>query len=451
MLEAIYPLQNRARPPPPPVIFRRRFPFLTRPPPGYEPLNVPVLPDLAIVRCAVLLAAGLAGDALAEADGMTARSSGSTAGPPRRPNCCWSRPTARWPRRNRRPPWTGRRAAYRMYQVAAQRLVAGQRPLVLVQAEVRGGPVSAPGCFARRTGWPSRLDELSSSDAPQAHLLAGRVALDLAERDVADRHLIEAAQSRRRGPAMSRASGWLAEALRAEAAGHPRRLLAVCRRGLGVLDEYRFSLGASELRAQATAHGAELAVLAQRHAVVSTVRGCCWPGASAGGPPHWPYLSAALRRRRAQLKAAAFRKATVQLEEASTPGQAEREAPVGTAAAGGGRQRVRAAGPRWHGPGPAMSASPDLLDQLGTAQLIESSTSTAPLRAGLRGGSGPAVHRGPRRCVRAAASRGSRCAGWPAAGRETTWTARWPCWRRPDRGCRTPCSAQRSDIWATAR
>ena len=42
----------------------------------------------------------------------------------------------------------------------------------------------------------------------------------------------------------------------------PRRLLAACRRGLEVLDEHRFTLGASELRAQATAHGAELAVLA---------------------------------------------------------------------------------------------------------------------------------------------------------------------------------------------
>src|SRR5262249_46559834 len=60
-------------------------------------------------------------------------------------------------------------------------------------------------------------------------------------------------------------SGWLSEALRAEAAGNPRRMLAACRRGLAVLDEHRFSLGASELRALATAQGAELAALAQRH------------------------------------------------------------------------------------------------------------------------------------------------------------------------------------------
>ena len=43
-------------------------------------------------------------------------------------------------------------------------------------------------------------------------------------------------------------------------------MLAACRRGLDVLDEHRLTLGASELRAQASVHGAELAALAQRHA-----------------------------------------------------------------------------------------------------------------------------------------------------------------------------------------
>ena len=43
-------------------------------------------------------------------------------------------------------------------------------------------------------------------------------------------------------------------------------MLAACRQGLDVLDEHRLTLGASELRAQATVHGAELAALAQRHA-----------------------------------------------------------------------------------------------------------------------------------------------------------------------------------------
>src|SRR5262249_37459184 len=44
---------------------------------------------------------------------------------------------------------------------------------------------------------------------------------------------------------------------------------AACRRGLAILDEHRLSLGASELRAQATAHGADRAALAQRAALAS--------------------------------------------------------------------------------------------------------------------------------------------------------------------------------------
>ena len=60
---------------------------------------------------------------------------------------------------------------------------------------------------------------------------------------------------------------WLAEALRAEAVGDSQRLMYACRRGLDVIDEYRSMLGSSELRAQTTAHGAELASLGQRHAL----------------------------------------------------------------------------------------------------------------------------------------------------------------------------------------
>ena len=140
---------------------------------------------------------------------------------------------------------------------------------MLVQARYAVEPVSAQLLRAAKRA-AARLTELGSGEAAQAHLLAGRVALDLGRRDDADRHLIAAARSRRRGPPMSRATGWLSEALRAEAAANPRRLLAACRRGLAILDEHRFTLGASELRAQATAHGAELAALAQRHAAQST-------------------------------------------------------------------------------------------------------------------------------------------------------------------------------------
>ena len=147
----------------------------------------------------------------------------------------------------------------------SKRLGQAHAGLALAQAHYAAGPVSAQLLRAASQA-AVRLEALGSAEATQAHLLGGRVALDLGRRDEADRHLSTAAQSRRRGPEMARASGWLCEALRAEAAADPRRLLAACRRGLAVLDEFQFTLGASELRAQATAHGAELAVLAQRHA-----------------------------------------------------------------------------------------------------------------------------------------------------------------------------------------
>lgn len=75
--------------------------------------------------------------------------------------------------------------------------------------------------------------------------------------------------ARRRVPAFARAAGSLAMALQAEQAGDRRRLLAACGRGFGLLEEHLGTLGAAELRSHATAHGAELAGLAQRAALRS--------------------------------------------------------------------------------------------------------------------------------------------------------------------------------------
>ncbi|MEV1177943.1 CHAT domain-containing protein, partial [Nonomuraea sp. NPDC049784] len=95
----------------------------------------------------------------------------------------------------------------------------------------------------------------------------GRIfaALVLGRPGVAERHLARAADVRHKGPATTRVGGWLAEALRAEAAGESRRLLHACRAGLALIEEHRLTFGSSELRALATAQGAELVTLAQRH------------------------------------------------------------------------------------------------------------------------------------------------------------------------------------------
>jgi CHAT domain/Tetratricopeptide repeat len=336
----------------------------------YETLNV-LVPELAIDRCVVLLAGGLVTDALAEADD-TVREIERTGGPSTKKaelllvaaNCALAaaQPRAALDRAE---------DAQGLFRSQRSNWGLARTGLVLVRAKYAAEPVS--GKLLRDANQAARrLEELSSSDAPQAHLLAGRVALDLGRRDAAERHLIEAARNRRRGLALSRASGWLSEALRAEAAGHPRRLLSACRRGLEVLDEYRFTLGASELRAQATAHGAELAVLAQRHALREHR-----PRQLLAWSERWRATALAVPAVRpsadAEINAGltAFRKATSQLEDARRLGrpnarlQREQRRLEGVVRA----CALRAAGGM--GPGPRLVDVADLLDRLGPARLAE--------------------------------------------------------------------------------
>src|SRR6266700_347032 len=202
----------------------------------YRQLAVPLL-ELAIDRCGVLLAAGLSGDALAEADaglGGDGRGGGRAA-----------------------------RRAELLLASARAALAAGEPGLAATRARAARRVFTAQGRPWWRTHAGLRLLQARcASRPPSARLLreGARVAAEL--------HLRAAARNRyRRVTALARAQGWLAEALRADAAGDRRRLLAACGRGLAILDEYQLTLGASELRAQATAHGAELAALAQRAAL----------------------------------------------------------------------------------------------------------------------------------------------------------------------------------------
>jgi tetratricopeptide (TPR) repeat protein len=231
----------------------------------YRPLNVPAASFLSLDRCDTLLAAGLTSDALAEADAAVRDIERAHGWTTRKAELLLTAANCALAAGQPQGAVDRARAAHRLFRSQQNAWWPAHTSLVLVQAQYAVGPVTARLLQATKRA-AVRLEELGSGEATQAHLLAGRVALDLGRRAEADRHLGAAARSRRRGPAIARATGWLGEALRANAAGHPRRLLAACRRGLEVLDEHRFTLGASELRAQATAHGAELAALAQRHA-----------------------------------------------------------------------------------------------------------------------------------------------------------------------------------------
>lgn len=228
----------------------------------YTRLGSP-LPELDIDRCAVLLAAGLPGQALAEADAAVARLTRTDGPATRRAELLLTAGRAALAAGD--PATAQARAGDAARLFTAQRRAwwaAHSRLLLLHARSVTGPPDVALLRATERVAL--RLATLGSDETAQARLLAGRVALALDRPARAARSLAAAAHARHHGPPLARVGGWLAEALRAQAAGQTRRTLDACRRGLAVLDEHRLTFGASELRAQASAHGAELAGLGLR-------------------------------------------------------------------------------------------------------------------------------------------------------------------------------------------
>jgi len=340
----------------------------------YRSLAVPV-PDLSLDRCGALLAACLPGEALRDAD-AAARSLEASRGQATKraelllvaagaalacadPHAARQRAdAARRLFRSQRRPWWREHATFAVQQAR------------YAAAEL------SPGLLRQAGRTAASLEALGSADAPRARLLAGRVALALDRPQAAQRHLTAAARSRhRRGPASARADGWLAEGLRAEAAGSPRRMLGACRRGFDLLDQHLLTLGATELRARATMQGAEFAALAQRHAVRS------------GRPRlllHWSErwrataLAAAPVRpvddRRLQADLTAVRDVTRRLDQARAQGKpAARLAREQLRLQAAVRERVmrtRGTGRR-DGRGGREFSIVQLLDELGPARLVQ--------------------------------------------------------------------------------
>ncbi|HEX9032504.1 MAG TPA: hypothetical protein VF834_11710, partial [Streptosporangiaceae bacterium] len=233
----------------------------------YRRLMVAV-PDLAIDRCAVLLAAGLHAEALDAAQEAASRLEAS-AKPTTRAELLLSAARAALHAAELDIAVARARAAHAMFAAQHRPWWRAHARLLLLQARLAAG--QADGRLLRQAEQVAEeLERLGPGDAPEARLLAGRLAAALGRPDKADGHFTLAARARhRRVPPLARLHGWLAEALRARAAGDRRRLLAACRAGLDVLDEHRLTLGASELRAQAAAQGAELTALALRAALAS--------------------------------------------------------------------------------------------------------------------------------------------------------------------------------------
>ena len=369
-LESIYTVENRALSAFSSGDLPAALAFIDEAASRYRPLNVPTS-SLSIDRCAVLLAAGLFGDALTEADAAVRKVEQVQGQADWEAELLLTAAKCALAAAQPQAAMDRAQAAFRLFRSQQNLWWQAHARLVLLQARYAVDPVSGQLLRAAKQA-AIQLEGLGSGEATQAHLLAGRVALDLGRRDDTDRHLSAAARSRRRGPAMSRASGWLSEALRAEAAGNPRRLLAACRRGLAVLDEHRFTLGASELRAQATAQGAELAALAQRHAArahrprLLLTWSERWRATALAVPPVRPPADAGLAA-----SLTALRRVTADLDKARSEG-------VPPAALKREQRRlenaVRASSLRTRGSAesaPAAVSIAGLLDELGPAVLIE--------------------------------------------------------------------------------
>ncbi|MFC9691157.1 CHAT domain-containing protein [Kribbella sp. NPDC056951] len=232
---------------------------------GYDEVGV-AWPDLTIDRCAVLMAAGLTAEALTEADEAIGRMEPGGVPAAKRAEVLFTAATAALA--------VGDPATAQERAEQARRLFSAQRrswwsvraSMLRLEAQYRAGE-RGPRLLRQVVRTAGRLDELSTAEASAAHLLAGRLALSEGRQRTADRQLELAGRLSKEVPPPVRSAAWLGRALRAEARGEVRRMLTACGRGLDALDEYRLMMGATELRARTTGHGAELAELALREAL----------------------------------------------------------------------------------------------------------------------------------------------------------------------------------------
>jgi tetratricopeptide (TPR) repeat protein len=221
--------------------------------------------DLELQRCRVLLALGMPDDARQHADEAVAILAGHTAGANRRAEALLMAASAGLAAGDIARARADAEAAMRMFRTQQRERWMLKAQRTELTAGWSAGQIT-PVTLRLAAQVADRLESLKDQEAIDAHLLAGRMALQLHLTTESDQHLEAAAGGRRRGPAIGRATGWLARALQAEAAGDSRSMLSACRRGLDLLDEHRLTLGATEMRARASVHGAELAGLATRHA-----------------------------------------------------------------------------------------------------------------------------------------------------------------------------------------
>ena len=224
------------------------------------------MPELAVDRCSALLVAGLAAEAVEESELALAALARTGGHATTRAELHLSAGAAALAAG--RPDRAARHASAARDQFTRQRRPWWRSRATLVLLRARSADGAAPETLlpavCRLAG---ELTRQRADQAADAHLFAGETALAAGRLALATRHLERAASLGARGTSMQRGVGWLARARLAEARGDEARALRACGCGLAAIDQHLRTLGVTELRAHANAHGVDLAVLAQRIAV----------------------------------------------------------------------------------------------------------------------------------------------------------------------------------------
>jgi hypothetical protein len=193
-------------------------------------------------------------------------------------------------------------AAQRRHVYAARAAALG------LAASIAAGAVARSALSAGRRAAGILAAAGWGEEARRAQLMVARAAIELGSPGVARREFAACSVLLRRGPVADRIEAWHVEALlrleRGDCAGAQRAL----RTGLGLLETYRETLGAADLRASASEIGVELARLGLRIALAGTDSDSmlAWADRLRGSalrlPPVKPPDAPELRDRAAELR-----------------------------------------------------------------------------------------------------------------------------------------------------
>lgn len=231
--------------------------------------------------------------------------------------------------------------------------------------------------------------------ALDARVQAARVAMALNRPDVARRELTEASGARRIGPVELRISAWHAEALLRLSHGDQRGADSALRAGYRALDQHRGVLGATELRAHASTHAAELAALGLRLAMEANrpERVLEWAERWRAGAlllrPVRPPDDAELAGNLAELRGIVAALETAALGGRATADLLRRQAATEQAI----RRHARRAPGAGVGAGRSLANAPMIREALGDAALVELIGLDGDLHAVVVAGRTMVVHR----------------------------------------------------------